>query len=80
MWDSPNGKRKTELKISTPKSESSVRDIPLPKFLIAKLSAIEFGSGFLINRNGNRICGKTELLLKMKMGDVFDNISLNFFV
>lgn len=48
---SEKGDKKTELKISTPKSESSVRDIPLPKFLIAKLSAIDRGSGFLINRN-----------------------------
>jgi len=52
---SVGGKKKTELKISTPKSESSVRDIPLPKFLIAKLSAMEIGSGFLINRNGKFI-------------------------
>ncbi len=49
------GKRKTELKISTPKSESSIRDIPLPKFLITKLSAIENGSGFLIQRNNKFI-------------------------
>lgn len=47
-----NGYKKTELRISTPKSESSIRDIPLPKFLIAKLSAIENGSGFLIQKNG----------------------------
>ena len=40
------------MRISTPKSESSIRDIPLPKFLIAKLSAIRNGSGFLIQKNG----------------------------
>ena len=47
---SEKGNKKTELKISTPKSESSVREIPLPKFLIAKLEAIKSGSGFLINK------------------------------
>lgn len=52
---SENGNKKTELRISTPKSESSIRDIPLPKFLIAKLSAIENGSGFLIQKNGKFI-------------------------
>ncbi len=52
---SKDGKKKTELKISTPKSESSIRDIPLPKFLIAKLKAIEIGSGFLIQRKGKFI-------------------------
>ena len=52
---SKDGKKKTELKISTPKSESSIRDIPLPKFLIAKLKAIELGSGFLIQRKGKFI-------------------------
>ncbi len=52
---SEKGNKKTELKISTPKSESSIRDIPLPKFLIAKLSAIENGSGFLIQKNGKFI-------------------------
>lgn len=50
-----SGKKKTVLSISTPKSESSVRDIPLPKFLIAKLKARNIGSGFLINRNGRFI-------------------------
>ena len=49
------GKRKTELRISAPKSESSIREIPLPKFLIVKLSAIDNGSGFLIHRNGKFI-------------------------
>ena len=49
---SEKGNKKTELRISTPKSESSIRDIPLPKFLIAKLSEIENGSGFLIQKNG----------------------------
>lgn len=52
---SEKGNKKTELRISTPKSESSIRDIPLPKFLIAKLSAIKNGSGFLIQRNGKFI-------------------------
>ena len=52
---SESGKKKTELKISTPKSESSIRDIPLPKFLIVKLKAIENRSGFFINRNGKFI-------------------------
>ena len=52
---SESGNKKTELRISTPKSESSTRDIPLPKFLIAKLSAIEKGSGFLIQKNGKFI-------------------------
>lgn len=49
------GKKKTELVLSIPKSESSVRDIPLPDFLVAKLKAIENGSGFFINRNGKFI-------------------------
>ena len=49
------GKKKTELRISAPKSESSIREIPLPKFLIVKLSAIENGSGFLIQKNGKFI-------------------------
>lgn len=52
---SEKGNKQTELKISTPKSESSVRDIPLPKFLIAKLDAIDRESGFLIQRNGKFI-------------------------
>ena len=52
---SEKGNKKTELRISTPKSEASIRDIPLPKFLIAKLSAIENGSGFLIQKNGKFI-------------------------
>ena len=52
---SEKGNKKTELKISTPKSESSVREIPLPKFLIAKLEAIKSGSGFLINKKGEFI-------------------------
>ena len=52
---SEKGNKKTELRISTPKSESSIRDIPLPKFLIAKLSAFENGSGFLIQKNGKFI-------------------------
>lgn len=52
---SEKSNKKTELRISTPKSESSIRDIPLPKFLIAKLSAIEKGSGFLIQKNGKFI-------------------------
>ncbi len=47
---------KTVLTISTPKSEASVRDIPLPQFLISKLKAYQDnGSGFLINRNGKFI-------------------------
>lgn len=41
--------------LSVPKSETSLRDIPLPAFLIAKLKAIEKGSGFFINRNGKFI-------------------------
>ena len=50
------GSNKTVLVITTPKSESSVRDIPLPQFLIAKLKAYQAdGSGFLINRNGKFI-------------------------
>ena len=32
-----------------------MRDIPLPKFLTAKLKAIEHGGGFLINRKGKFI-------------------------
>ena len=52
---SEKGNKKTELKISTPKSESSVREIPLPKFLVAKLEAIKSGSGFLINKKGKFI-------------------------
>jgi len=52
---SEKGNKKTELKISTPKSESSVREIPLPKFLIAKFEAIKSGSGFLINKKGKFI-------------------------
>ncbi len=52
------GKGKTELQLSTPKSEAAIREIPLPKFLIDKLAmlpAIQNGSGFLINRNGKFI-------------------------
>ena len=52
---SEKSNKKTELRISTPKSESAIRDIPLPKFLIAKLSAIEKGSGFLIQKKGKHI-------------------------
>lgn len=47
---SDKGKKKTEIVIALPKSDTSVRDIPLPKFLTAKLKAIEHGGGFLINR------------------------------
>ena len=46
------GRKKTELIITSPKSDSSIREIPLPKFLIDKLSKIENKSGFLINRTG----------------------------
>ena len=49
------GKKKTEIVIALPKSDTSVRDIPLPKFLTAKLKAIEQGGGFLINRKGKFI-------------------------
>lgn len=52
---SSNGASKTVLNLSTPKSESSVRDIPLPEFLVEKLQSIKHGSGFLINRNGKFI-------------------------
>lgn len=48
-------KKKTEIVIALPKSDTSVRDIPLPKFLTAKLKAIEHGGGFLINRKGKFI-------------------------
>jgi len=51
--DKPN--KKTELKISTPKSESSIREIPLPKFLITRLESINMKNGFLINRKGKFI-------------------------
>lgn len=50
-----DGAQKTVLNISTPKSESSVRDIPLPKFLISILKDRDTGSGFLINNNGKFI-------------------------
>lgn len=52
---SDKGKKKTEIVIALPKSDTSVRDIPLPKFLTAKLKAIEHGGGFLINRKGKSI-------------------------
>lgn len=52
---SDNEKRKTEIIIAPPKSDTSVRDIPLPKFLTAKLKVIEHGGGFLINRKGKYI-------------------------
>ena len=52
---SDKGKKKTEIVIALPKSDTSVRDIPLPKFLTAKLKAIEHGGGFLINRKGKFI-------------------------
>ena len=52
---SDKGKKKTEIVIAPPKSDTSVRDIPLPKFLTAKLKAIEHGGGFLINRKGKFI-------------------------
>ena len=52
---SDNRKKKTEIIIAPPKSDTSVRDIPLPKFLNAKLKAIEHGGGFLINRKGKYI-------------------------
>ncbi len=47
--------KKTVVVITTPKSPSSIRDIPLPKFLIDKLKNIPNGSGFIIQRNGNFI-------------------------
>lgn len=52
---SDNRKKKTEIVVAPPKSDTSVRDIPLPKFLTAKLKAIEHGGVFLINREGKFI-------------------------
>lgn len=45
--------KKTVVTITTPKSPSSLRDIPLPKFLIDKLKNNQTGSGFVIH-NGNK--------------------------
>ncbi len=52
---SQKGKRKTEIVVTSPKSDTSVRDIPLPQFLSEKLKPLEKNSGFLINRNGKCI-------------------------
>ncbi len=47
--------KKTVVTITTPKSPSSIRDIPLPKFLIDKLKNNQTGSGFVIHRDGKFI-------------------------
>ncbi len=47
--------KKTIVTVTTPKSPSSIRDIPLPKFLIDKLKNNQNGSGFVINNKGKFI-------------------------
>lgn len=44
-----------EIVVASTKSDISVRDIPLPKFLSQKLKLLEIDRGFLINRNGKCI-------------------------
>ena len=52
-------KGKTKVDFSTPKSLSSAREIPIPKFLVKKLSALKKLDGFVINRNGKYIEPRT---------------------
>lgn len=50
-----NGSKKTKVILSTPKSERSVRDIPIPGFLAEKLARLQKPEGFVINNNGKYI-------------------------
>ncbi len=50
-----SGKKKTKVILSTPKSAKSIRDIPIPEFLVNKLLKIQKPEGFVINNNGKYI-------------------------
>ncbi len=50
-----NGKKKTLVIDTPPKSPSAVRDIPVPAFLYEKLYAMKKNCGYVINREGNFI-------------------------
>lgn len=49
------GSKATKVILSTPKSEKSVRDIPIPEFLAVKLAKLQKPEGFVINNNGKFI-------------------------
>ena len=50
-----DGKAKTMLNISTPKSASSIREIPIPKFLVERLKAMEQNSAYIIHKDGKML-------------------------
>lgn len=50
-----DGPSKTKIVITTPKSEASIRNIPIPKFLLKKLCERKQEHGFVINNNGKPI-------------------------
>lgn len=52
---SNDGKCKTKIILSSPKSVNSERDIPIAELLSEKLSKIQKSEGFVINRNGKYI-------------------------
>ena len=51
----PSKECKTGLFLSPPKSLSSVREIPLPDFLVQRLRLLEKEGGFVLNRDGRPI-------------------------
>lgn len=50
-----NGKKKTKIVFTTPKSANSERDIPIASFLVEKLRKIQRKEGFVINKRGKYI-------------------------
>jgi len=57
--ENTDGDKKTKIHFSTPKSSSSQREIPMPRFLIEKLSAVKKEKGFVINRYGKFVEPRT---------------------
>lgn len=47
----PNGDRKTTIQITAPKSQCSVRDIPIPEFLIPYLNKLENKNAYILSGN-----------------------------
>ncbi|MCH5213427.1 MAG: site-specific integrase [Oscillospiraceae bacterium] len=57
--ENENSDSKTKINFAEPKSLSSHREIPLPKFLIELLIPLQHNEGFVINRNGKFIEPRT---------------------
>lgn len=53
--ENDGGGSKTKIKFDSPKSLSSVRDVPIPKFLVERLKKIEKDGGYVISANGKFI-------------------------